>query len=139
MAVGSRQLLGALNCWRLAKWSRICCLLCLCQDAGRPGWFLFLREDGLGLAEGGSPWQQPCCSPLLSAGWRWQWQAGIGAILLAGLVSSAPFQESLVAAGSSCRAQVLAVTCSGPLPSSGKGDADPLAHWGLLHGGLLPL
>lgn len=25
-----------------------------------------------------------------------------------------------------------------PLPSSGRGDADPSAHWGLLHGDLLP-
>lgn len=53
MAVESRQLLGALNCWRLAKWSRICCLLCLCQDAGRPGWFLFLRENRWAWVGGG--------------------------------------------------------------------------------------
>lgn len=108
------------------------------DQAGFSSWG---KTDGLGLAEGGSPWQQPCGSPLLSAGW--QWQAGIGAILLAGLVSSAPFQESLIAAGSlwppSCRARVLAVTCSSPLPSPGKDDADPSAHWALLHGGLLPL
>lgn len=154
MAVESRQLPGALNCWRLAKWSRICRLLCLCQDAGGPGCFLFLRESTRAELGGG---QQPLAAPVLlpaplcwvaaaaaspdlgpSPGWSGQlcpFPVASRCSRILAWLSWAPY--SWMADGvvtSLLPSTVLAVT----LPSSGRGDADPSAHRALLHGGLLP-
>lgn len=146
----------------LAKWSWICRLLCLCQNAGRSGWFLFLRESTWAQLGGG--WRPLAAVVLL----RSSLLAGSGSSKprsseMSWLVWSAlPLSISLLLQQDPCSAEPgpsflggrlgshplllsteVAVTCSAPAPAPGpalicQGWCRSLGTPDLLCGGLLP-
>lgn len=142
------------------KWSWICCLLCLCQNAGRSAWFLFLRESTWAQLGGG--WQPPAAVVLL----RSSQPAGSDSSkprsgIFSWLVWSAlPLSISLLLQQDPCSAELgpsflggrlsshpvllsteLAVTCSAPGLDPAwlcQGRCRSLGTPALLHGDLLP-